>query len=508
MNTEKFKTAIDVFLDGMREFIPTMLGRRWPRDYVASLQEGNRQKWESAVSGGKEAKELIDFGNLETFSKANFSFWEPFWGDDHEGLLETLKMIRVARNANAHHTSEGTEEGIDQAFEKMILIARKTNQKEMETRLKQLKDAWNTAKVEEKHRMKLVWRKTVPIHNTALFMRISYDEKREDMQKFLQADPPRERLFEGPLAKTIAERVEKYFQSHKLLDNSGQLTPSGKTVAQTGQFEATEEGKYRVWYCLNDELLGNRMLYLERERAGMERESKAQHARLPFLSSESQFWLSGNKDKEGRPFRIRHTGNHALPETLIEDGKEQDRLALRWEWEGVDRAILYLEQGGIRRGKDFVDFRQQELKLSFDLVNWLVMLFPKWNFETKRLPVAFDDKLEEDSKRNFVKNAKLSSQGFTSIEATNIPLMPSSLGEAKKWRNWLVEKVLEKEYVTLEGYAAILNDMNAKTAFSSFQLDSPKSEAFLKLQFEGRGPANRGASFWHLAGSLDLNPNQ
>jgi hypothetical protein len=509
MNTEKFKTALDVFLDGMRAFVPTTLGRRWPSDYVASLQPNNRQKWNAAIADGKQEKELIDFGNLEVFAKASFSFWEPFWGDDHEDLLDTLRLIRVARNETAHNTKVATEGTIDEAFAKMILMARKINQKAMETKLKTLQEAWNTAKKEDRQSMKLVWRKNIALYNAALFMQISYLEKREDMQQFLAAAAPRERLFEGPLAKTIAERVEKYFQSLEFLDNSGQLTASGKTVAQTAMYTTKEEGKYRIWYCQNDELLGNRILYLERERAGgIETGGKAQYGYLPFLRDQAQYWLSGNKDKEGRPFQIEYTGNQTLPETLMEDGKGQQKIVLRWEWNGAELAILHLDQGHVSHGKESIDFRQQELKLSIDLVHWLQALFPKWNFEAKRLEVAYDEKLSDDTKRSFLKSSTQSLKGFESIECTNVPVMPSNLIDAQKWRNWLAEKELERDYVTEEGYASILEGLNSKAAFALFQLDSPDPLAFLEAQFGARGAANRGAAFWHLAGCIDLNPNQ
>lgn len=508
MNTEKFKTALDVFLDTMRAFIPATLGSSWPGDYFASLRQNQKNQWQSAVARGNTEEDQIDFGNLETFAKANYSFWNPFWGDDHDGLVDMLKDIRMARNDVAHNTQLVNEEMVKDTFEKMILMAKKIGQNEEEIKLEDLKQSWHTAQKEDQNRMKLVWRKSISLQNSALFMRISYQEKRKDMQNFLQADRPRERLFDGPLAKTIAERVEKYMGHLKLLDDSGNLTSTGKTVAQTGAFTATEEGKYRIWYCLNDELLGNRILYLEREKAGTDRNSRAKHERLPFLPGDPQYWLSGSKDVDGRPFQILHTGNQEIPETLVEVGKSQQRVVVRWDWEGFEQATLHVEQGGTQNGKASVDFRQQLITLPFDLRHWLESLFPKWSFEANRLPVSFDDKLEDDSRRTFLRSATLSMTGFESIKGTNIPLMPENLADARQWRNWLVEQELEIEYVTQEGFDKIVKTMGSKPAFSSFELDSPEPLPYLKTQFEARGVANRSASFWHLAACIDLNPNR
>lgn len=509
MNIEKFNTALSIFIESLREFIPTTLGDLWPDEFINTLQKNRKKSWDAGIEQGLSDRDLLDFNNLEDFTRGNFNFWAPFWKSGEADLIESLKAIRGSRNKAAHTSPDLTFSQVESAFSHMNKILAALGQTLAALNIKTQAVSWKRTNEKISTPMKAVFKKNMGLTSCDLFMRITYHESRKDLQKYLQAPPPRERLFDGPMAPLINDRVEFYLKSVKLLDSAGNLTQEGKIVAQNGEASVKEEGKYQIWYCQKDELLGNRILFFNRQSAFGDRRPTTKSKHLPFSKNETQFCLSEKKGKDALSFSLIQTGNHNHTETLISEVHTQAKLTLRWEWNGTESSKLFIDQAGLRiNKKEAADFPHQKLDVQIDLHPWITKLFPDWSFGSNRLPVKFGKNLKDTARTNFSSDYSFTREsGFDSIQFTRVPLMPANQDHAEKWRNWLIEKGLEKGYMVNTAIQDLFKETNSASAFSTFQLDTPQPVEFIIQHFDPQGAVNRGAAFWHLAAGFDLNPH-
>lgn len=377
------------------------------------------------------------------------------------------------------------------------------------------KEKFDTALVGDS--FQATFRKTVNLKSATLFMRIRRLEKREDIQRFLKAWESEEQLFQGSMASVINKRVARYLKEFGLLDASGNLTNEGKTVAQTGWFSAQEEGLFNIWFCRDDELLGNRILYFERQNAFVGSKQRTKFEELPFSFDEAHYCLTDQKDGQSLVFSIEQLGNPNTEQTLLVESKADGKVALLWEWKGPadSVSVLRVENGRVvnhakEKNKDEeVKFAPQFIKLEeLDKNYWLERLFDRyWNSRTNRLRVEFDS-LGDSEKSSFIKTYFFDGKyGFDEIRFDRVPLEPLNTAEAEKWRNWLAERRLEKAYMGKASLKDALNELNRKPGFDSFTLEIPDAKSFLKTHFESRRAKARGKAYWHLAAPQDLQPN-
>jgi hypothetical protein len=86
------------------------------------------------------------------------------------------------------------------------------------------------------------------------------------------------------------------------------------------------------------------------------------------------------------------------------------------------------------------------------------------------------------------------------VQIQNLPLMPYDKEEAKKWRSWLLNEELKKEYFSASDFEETAIDINEKEALSTFSLDVPETKDFIQKTASKK-------VFWHLSAPMDLNPN-
>jgi hypothetical protein len=511
MNLEKFNTALGNFIGFFREFIPQTLGTNWEVIYRQTLDEKFDTQWQQQIDQGSSPQNLIDHGNLKVFVDKNYSFWRPWFEEHKNDLLGQFNTIRVARNKAAHNDSNLKADEVEKAFQNMVSILDRLGLKQQADTIRELNKAWRLTNEQQAVALKAKFRKTAKLRSVTVFMRITRLEQRADFQKYLNTPPPRQQLFEGEMARLINDRVAEYFRQLHLLDHNGNLTEKGKTVAETGYFETEEQGKYRIWYCENDQLIGDTIVYFERENAfpDQRKEDRIRPRDLPLFTNTWHYCMDQEKGSTAQKFRIEQLGNADTNESLVLEDTQQSSMTLLWEWESHSDARLWVEKAQImRKQNEKLAFNRQALDVSIDQSTWLDSLFEdSWDRISNRLRIEFD-KLENPSEKvDFVKRFTFPPMdGFDSIEFERVPLMASDREQALKWRNWLVEGLLKVHYLSPVTATDAFNECNRKPGLISYNLNTPKLLDFLKENLEPRGPQARGKAYWHLAAPLDLQP--
>lgn len=328
--------------------------------------------------------------------------------------------------------------------------------------------------------MKITLTKQITLYSATVYMKITKDVLRNDIQEYLNG-----KRFDNNL---LNNRINNYLQEIHIYDNNSYLTMLGETVKATGYLPTPEEGKYKIWYTQNDEYFGNTIMYFRREDPNVNSQveelnvyfKKDGHFLMPAREHDevinyTQFSLLETK-LHGKIF----SNSETITATLImEDGKE-----------------TYCAFSG-KIGKDGATELnyKQPIHRNEKLEDYITEILPDYDSEYKRLRVPFD------GNKNFVSpNRKCRWRGFSgSIDSIN--LMPFDLENAKRWRDSLVRDIVAQQYLSPQDFQSKVIETNDNPAFEKYQndLDVPESKNF-KTE-------TGSVEYWHLNAPIDLNTN-
>ncbi|HOJ66649.1 MAG TPA: hypothetical protein PLZ54_06695 [Paludibacteraceae bacterium] len=249
----------------------------------------------------------------------------------------------------------------------------------------------------------------------------------------------------------------------------------------------SEEGKYQIWFTQNDSFFKNIILFFRRIQ--------------PNAKDEIQNKIS--LDKKGH-FLLPTDENKYTKLNLISDeiyGNLQncnDQIHFSWVWENLKKSY-YVFSGQLGNKDKPTKIKSEAIPSDKDIQRIISDVLPEWNNEKNRYSIRFDQ-LKEESKRTFEeKHYECEWEGFK-IQIQNLPLMPYDKEEAKKWRNWLLNEELKKEYFSMSDFDEEAIELNEKEALAAFSLDIPKIKDYIEKTESKK-------VFWHLQAPIDLNPN-
>lgn len=332
--------------------------------------------------------------------------------------------------------------------------------------------------------MKITLTKQITLYSATVYMKITKDVLRKDIQEYLNG-----KRFDNNLLNNRINNYLKEIHIYDDYDKINSLTRLGKIVKETSYLPAPEEGKYKIWYTQNDEYFGNTIMYFRREAPNDKSQveklnvnfKKDGHFLMPAREHDevinyTQFSLLETK-LHGKIF----SNSETITATLImEDGKE-----------------TYCAFSG-KIGKDGATELnyKQPIHRNEKLEDYITEILPNYNSEYKRLRVRFDV-----TNKTFVsQNYKCSWKGFFgTIDSVN--LMPCDLENAKRWRDSLVRDIVVQQYLSPQDFQSKVIETNDNPAFEKYRndLDVPESKNF-KTE-------TGSVEYWHLNAPIDLNPN-
>jgi len=289
----------------------------------------------------------------------------------------------------------------------------------------------------------------------------------------------------------IENRVKEYLKNIKVYDEKYQLTALGNAVKESGMLPTVEEGKYQIWFTNGDSYFGNKIFYFKRVQPS--KESNDERLNLQF-DSEGHFYLPTENNTFSRLKLL------PINDYFGQHKNHKDVIALRWNWDNLKKSNFTFE-GQLGKGEDSIKLKTNPITCNEDLKLLIEKLLPKWDKENERLKVSFDE-LNDQSKLSFECNLQTKWNEFQ-VHFQEVPLMPYNLEDAKKWRNWLLTKSLQKEYLNPADFESLVIETNEKEAFKPYSnsLDTLKPETF------SSSVKKDTLAFWHLNAPLDLNPN-
>ncbi len=328
--------------------------------------------------------------------------------------------------------------------------------------------------------MKVKLTKTIELSSAQAYLRLQKEEERKDIQEYLNGKKRFELLIEN--------RIKDYLKNIGVFDEHYQLT--NYTVKETGKMLVSEEGKYQIWFTQNDSFFKTIILYFRRLQPNANKEEleplnlnfeDTEHLLLPTSdNSFTKIILKNNKNLVGKT------------------DKQKDTLNFSWIWNDLESSY-YVFSGQLWKSDRQTNIKSEAIPCNINIQDWITKILPDWNIQQKRYSIRFDN-LKEESRKTFEDKNFVSRWDDFELQIQNLPLMPYDLEEAKKWRNWLLNEELEKDYFSIGDFEAIALEINEKVAFSAYNLDIPIAKDFIEI-------TNSKKAFWHLQAPMDLNPN-
>jgi hypothetical protein len=297
--------------------------------------------------------------------------------------------------------------------------------------------------------------------------------------------------------KTVNDRIKNYLKTiniyDKEIDNDFVLTKYGIFVKETGMFKVKEKGKYKIW--LDDD---TRIVFIHRIEPNRSHQ-KTDKELVLVLRGKEHFCLP--TDEEGF-YRfdvlseIIYGTFTNYNDTIIETITITEEGTIT---EFYGQLIKSVQEKSVKENVEFVG------KSLFDMVE---MIFEdKWDKNTERLKVQLSS-LDNNTIETFEYKEKEIDGKYLhfDVRVYDWPIEPYNGSEAIKWRNILLNKEVEKDYLTEKEFDRLVLSMNGKDEFFAykFTLDTPKIKDYLKDE-EITVPYSE--SFWHLYAPMDLCPD-
>jgi hypothetical protein len=334
--------------------------------------------------------------------------------------------------------------------------------------------------------MKAILTKNIKVKTATAYLVFEKEQNRPDVVKFLNGEE-----FEDD---TINTRVKEYLLKLHILDRDGSLTQKGNKVIETGKIFVQEEGKYKIWFTENDNFINTKILYFER-KSPRDRE-KINEINIDF-EKENYFLPLNNKE-----FSLLNLVNTDNISGQINGNTESIKLI--WKWKDLDNSNFHFT------GKiDKKSIKEHKIESKVNLEEYILKIFPDWDYINQKLKVEFRNLTTENEKRNFKTNYSNTNQtGFNNIEFTDIPIIPYDNQDAKKWRNWFIKQEIENEYYLKYDFEKLVNEINSKNGFSVYKnnLDIPEISEY-REEIYNKDRSKQNIAFWHLSAPNDLNPD-
>ncbi|GAB4348445.1 MAG: hypothetical protein OHK0038_27880 [Flammeovirgaceae bacterium] len=331
--------------------------------------------------------------------------------------------------------------------------------------------------------MKVKLTKIIELSSAQAYLRFQKEEERKDIQEYLNGKKRFEPLIEN--------RIKDYLKNIGVFDENYLLTIYGYyTVKETGKMLVSEEGKYQIWFTQKDSFLKTTIVYFRRLQPNADKEElkplnlefeETGHLLLPTSdNSFTKIILKNNKNLVGKT------------------DEQKDTLHFSWIWENLDKSH-YIFSGQLEKSNRQTNIKSEAIPCNINIQDWITKILPDWNIQQKRYSIRFDN-LKEESRKTFEDKNFVSRWNDFEVQIQNLPLMPYDIEEAKKWRDWLLNEELEKDYFSIGDFEATASEINEKVALSAYNLDIPKAKDFIAKR-------NSKKVFWHLQAPMDLNPN-
>jgi hypothetical protein len=326
--------------------------------------------------------------------------------------------------------------------------------------------------------MKVTLTKNIDLQVATVYLVFEKDTERPDIQKYLNGEH-----FDNEI---IENRVRDYLRSIGIFDENYQPTSYGNKVKEKGLLRLREEGKYQIWLTQGDSFFGNKIFYLRRIQPNNDVVNEVNIR----LDKSEHFYLPTAQNKFAK-LNLVHRGEY-----FGQKNQRQDKITLFWIWQDTAQSAFRFE-GKI--GNNNTEIGKEYIPCQIDLDEKIQEILPDWNAKRNRCKVLFND-TDETSRISFEGNIIDHKWNNFNVRIEKLPLMPYNAEDAKKWRDWLVEQSVRKDYLSPADFESIVLEINEKEAFAEYQktLPVPKSQNF---------KTKDTAAFWHLNAPIDLNPN-
>lgn len=327
--------------------------------------------------------------------------------------------------------------------------------------------------------MKVTLTKNIQLRSVQVYIRFQKEEERKDIQDYLNG----KKHFES----FIENRIKDYLKNIGVYDEQYQITSYGNTVKESGKMLVAEEGKYQIWHTEKDSFFGNKIFYFKR----LQPNAKDEISNQIKLDRKGHFLLPTDENKYTKL-------NLVSDEILGNSNNSNDQIHFSWVWENLEKSH-YIFSGQLGKSERQTNIGSEAITSDKDIKKIISETLLDWNNEQNRYSIRFDGLREQMLTTFEDKNYTSKWNGFE-VQIQNLPLMPYDIVEAKKWRNWLLNEELKKEYFSVTDFEETATELNERDALATFSLDVPKTKDFIEKTESKK-------VFWHLNAPMDLNPN-
>lgn len=329
--------------------------------------------------------------------------------------------------------------------------------------------------------MKIIFSKDIYLNCAEAYLRIKKQVERKDIQEYLNGKTISNQLIE--------DRIREYLKNKRILAQDGSLTPIGIKVKNTGKFGEYEEGKYKFWYVDKDNSLDTKILYFERIEAYPKDNRYIEELNDLDIKEPKHFLL---KDKN-IVFEIKSDKIYGRKLD------ESTQINFSWIWEGLEKS--FYEFSGKIDKKNIINSGRipQQFELEKEILKWI-----DWDTIHNRLKWRLEfneDTLKSPIFEDFVHHYTFEKEGFR-IELRDVPVMPIDKIHAEEWRDQLLLKRAEENYLNEDDFKYESKIIGEKEGLKMYELTEPDRAKFLKRR------ENSINQKWHLQAPLDLNPNE
>ena len=328
--------------------------------------------------------------------------------------------------------------------------------------------------------MKIIFSKELTLQKADVYLKIEKKIIRKDIQDYLNG-----KVYNNPL---VENRMKKYLQEQKIYNDLFSLTSKGEKIRETGETFESEEGKYTIWYVENDSVLGTKILFFERKNVEYNSKERRIEEFPNNFPRKGHFVLpSIDKDIDFLEFNLREQIPYA-------EKYSTDKLSFKWVWDNLKSSHYEFE--GILGNNQI---RKKDVVVDRDLKQDIQKYFRNWNIENERFTVDFNRTDEE--KRSFYFDKRETFEDYT-IDLQQCPIMPKNKEIAEQWRDWLLEKRIQKEYLSINDFEYKAESVQEKEGLIMYKLELPIVNNFMRERKTDK------LIKWHLQAPEDLNPNK
>jgi len=344
--------------------------------------------------------------------------------------------------------------------------------------------------------MKVDLKKKLILKSATVYLKLQREIERKDIQDYLQ---DKKSFKNNPI---IENRVREYLKSIGIYNEHYDLTtPYGYEVKNKGMVKENEEGKYQIWFTLDDFLFGNRIFYFRRIKP----EPYKQNQKLDSLELDFSGQIFRSLPIQGKD------AQDSIEFSIIDTEKKYPveknnttEISFIWTWNDIQSSSFTFsgkfETVQIDMNKH-VDFQ-------INLEQHIPTVIPDWNNETRRCKLKIEDIEKDDIYQYFEYSGNRPCDGYDSCVFDKLPIEPYNYEEAVLWRDKIINMELEKEYMHPDDFNDKIIEINDKDGFSAYstqlELNVPNIDNYIE-KLDSSKKSDRTPAYWHLAAPLDLN---